>query len=403
MSAGITVLKRTSKEVIRVAFSFKGVQCREILNLPGTKPNLLYAERLRAEILGKIERGQFLYHEYFPDSPRCQIFGHTARKEQTVKALLEDYRDRSKGSLQPSTWTGYRKAIDNVLVPKFGDTLVSALSVSALRDWIAEQHVTRKRMSNLLLPLRNALAEAVADEAIEFNPLDRLKLSRILPRDTLSTEYEPDPYTVPELITMFGKTEGVERATFQFWAFTGLRTSEVIALSWKDVDLEAGKILVHRAVVEGAEKGTKTKAGKRELPLLTAARQALEDQRSRTQLAGGRVFLNPRTKGEWTDQSLLRAWQRICRQAKGRYRNPYQMRHTFASHLLSEGENPAYIAKLLGHKTTEMVIRNYGRWVEQGAALGFDRPATRYGRGNLPGLPAWPKAQDEPEKCVRNE
>jgi integrase len=76
------------------------------------------------------------------------------------------------------------------------------------------------------------------------------------------------------------------------------------------------------------------------------------------------------------------------------YRNPYQMRHTFASQLLSQGENPAYIAKLLGHKTTEMVIRNYGRWVEQGATLGFDRPQVKYGREHLPGLPEVGDASD---------
>ncbi|SOD29448.1 Phage integrase family protein [Variovorax sp. YR752] len=86
----------------------------------------------------------------------------------------------------------------------------------------------------------------------------------------------------------------------------------------------------------------------------------------------------------------------VLRQALAhlRYRNPYQMRHTFASQLLSQGENPAYIAKLLGHKTTEMVIRNYGRWVEQGATLGFDRPQVKYGREHLPGLPEVGDASD---------
>jgi integrase len=122
--------------------------------------------------------------------------------------------------------------------------------------------------------------------------------------------------------------------------------------------------------------------------LLPAARQALDFQRSCTQPAGGRIFLNPRNEKEWTDQSLLRLWQRTCLRAGVRYRNPYQLRHTFASHLLSQGENPAYIAKLLGHKTTEMVIRNYGRWVDQGAQLGFDRPPPRYGREPLPGYPS---------------
>ncbi|WP_225781639.1 hypothetical protein [Xenophilus sp. Marseille-Q4582] len=69
---------------------------------------------------------------------------------------------------------------------------------------------------------------------------------------------------------------------------------------------------------------------------------------------------------------------------------------------MSEGENPAYIAKLLGHKNTEMVIRNYARWVDQGAALGFERPAARYGRESLPGLPAWPKPQEGGKTRVRN-
>ena len=63
------------------------------------------------------------------------------------------------------------------------------------------------------------------------------------------------------------------------------------------------------------------------------------------------------------------------------------MRHTFASNLPSRGKNPTYTAKLLGHKTTEMVMRHYGRWVEQGAALGYDRPRVRYGRSCLAGLP----------------
>lgn len=105
MNDGITVLKRTRKEVIRIAFSFKVVQCREILDLPGARPNLLYAERLCGEILRKIEQNSFRYNEYFPQSPKCKIIGHGTgvTSATTVKELLEDYRDRSKTSLQPST------------------------------------------------------------------------------------------------------------------------------------------------------------------------------------------------------------------------------------------------------------------------------------------------------------
>lgn len=92
----------------------------------------------------------------------------------------------------------------------------------------------------------------------------------------------------------------------QVASFSALRTSELIAPSWTDQDLVARTARVHRAVVEGEEKSTKTKTGIRVIPMLLAASQAIEAQRPYTEQAGGRVFLNPRTGGEWTDQSLLR-------------------------------------------------------------------------------------------------
>ncbi len=86
----------------------------------------------------------------------------------------------------------------------------------------------------------------------------------------------------------------------------------------------------------------------------------------------------------------MKAWQRAHQGTSIKYRNPYQLRHTFASQLLSQGENPAYIAKLLGHKTVEMVQRTYGRWVSEGEKLGFDRPPRQYGM-----QPLWSKTPEQ--------
>ena len=78
------------------------------------------------------------------------------------------------------------------------------------------------------------------------------------------------------------------------------------------------------------------------------------------------------------------------------YHQLYELRHTFASQLLSQGENPAYIASLLGHETVDMVIRNYGRWVAQGEALGFDRPPRRYGT-----RPLWRQPGEGQNACEK--
>ena len=48
-----------------------------------------------------------------------------------------------------------------------------------------------------------------------------------------------------------------------------------------------------------------------------------------------------------------------------RYRNPYQVRHTFASTLLTNGANPWYVAQQLGHVDVEMVFKIYGKFIPQ--------------------------------------
>lgn len=47
------------------------------------------------------------------------------------------------------------------------------------------------------------------------------------------------------------------------------------------------------------------------------------------------------------------------------YRNPYQIRHTFASTLLTQAENPWYVASQLGHEDVEMVYRTYGKLIRE--------------------------------------
>lgn len=46
------------------------------------------------------------------------------------------------------------------------------------------------------------------------------------------------------------------------------------------------------------------------------------------------------------------------------YREMKQTRHSFATNALSCGENPLWIAKVMGHRDTDMIIRVYGKYIE---------------------------------------
>ncbi len=55
---------------------------------------------------------------------------------------------------------------------------------------------------------------------------------------------------------------------------------------------------------------------------------------------GKRIFHNPFTQVPWNSSDQIRdPWRTVLKRAGVRYRNPYQMRHTYASMILSAGEN----------------------------------------------------------------
>jgi integrase len=67
----------------------------------------------------------------------------------------------------------------------------------------------------------------------------------------------------------------------------------------------------------------------------------------------------------WETDAQIRKtlWQPLCQRAGVRYRNPYQVRHSYASGLLTNGTNPWYVAQQLGHIDVQMVFRIYGKFI----------------------------------------
>ena len=79
-------------------------------------------------------------------------------------------------------------------------------------------------------------------------------------------------------------------------------------------------------------------------------------------------------------ESCSRAqWMHILKRAGIDYRNTYQTRHTYASMMLSQGENIMWVSKQLGHVDVEMVIKTYGRWIPDASTQSGYRPIHDWG------------------------
>ncbi|CAG4885098.1 putative Prophage integrase IntR [Georgfuchsia toluolica] len=351
---GLTV---RSGSGIEIAFSYRGRRCRETLKLEPTKANLQYAARKREAVLFAIGQGTFNYAEHFPNSPLARSLSN--RSMQTVGQALDEFLKAARGRCAHSTVKSYESAVRYYLKPVFGEKLVCELGVADIKAWIGGLAISGKRINNVLIPLRGVLDDAFMDGVIERNPSARIK--------NLPHRYdEPDPLSPSEIQTLLNVCSSQVRNLFQFAVWTGLRTSELIGLEWGDIDWNRKVIRVRRAVVLKQTKIPKTEAGERDVKLLPGALEALEAQKPFSALANGRVFLNPNTGKSWeTDAQIRRtAWQPAIRKAGIRSRNPYQTRHTFASLCLTAGEDIAWVAKQMGHKSIAMTLKRYARYMD---------------------------------------
>lgn len=341
---------------IEIDFYYLGQRCRETIKIPPTKANMLFAQRKREAILHEIGIGTFDYSAHFPKSRRAATLGKASNK--TVSQALDEFLLISQRNCAPSTSRDYQSAVTHHLKPAFGDFLLRNITATQIKVWMSSLLISPKRIKNVLVPLKGALRSAFQDGIIERD------VSAQIPSLAHRTK-EPTPFTPSEIKSILEHSDGQTRNLFQFAFFTGLRTSELIALEWRDVDFERGIVRVRRASVRKVIKTPKTISGERDVKLLSPALDALGAQKAFTFQANDRIFHNPQTNGPWETDGQIRktAWIPILQAANVPYRNPYQTRHTYASMLLSAGEDPMWVAHQMGHADWGMIRKTYGRWI----------------------------------------
>lgn len=370
LPTGVTLRTSGTTQRLQITFTWLNESCRELLPpCPINKGSIAYAANLRAEIRRKIKEGTFRYSEYFPDSPRAT---RTGKGSTLLENLLEKqeaiYKARvENGSMSLSSFKGYQKAINGARMKRWHSVQVHDVKPGDLREWIGLMENTSKTIRNVLVPLRSVFDDALNDGLILVNPFEQMALKKIIRETAHASDYVVDPYTRAEREQLLAACRSDERPMVQFWFETGLRPGELQAVLWEHVDFKARTVRIELNQVAGVIKAPKTKAGIRSVDLSDDAIEALLLQRPLSAAAGKRIWLNPSSREPWNTDAQIRKtlWQPLCKRAGVDYRNPYQVRHTYASARLTDGANPWYLADQLGHETVEMVYRHYGRFIRE--------------------------------------
>lgn len=366
---GVTIRQHRTGSTLVITFTYKGVLCRESLSrIEANARGIKYAERLLGEVQNQIVSGTFDYSKYFPNSKKLELFG-VVKKSKNIKSYLDEYLKICENrNLSPSTINGYEKCVTALSsLHKFHAT---ELTPAVLKAWITSRKTKLKTIRNNLSFLRSALDEAVTDGILAVNPVTLVSASRYhtIDRTPGANDYEVDPFTPAEINAIYLHCKYQEwKNLFRFAFNTGLRSSELCALRWSDIDFIGKTAHVQSASVIGVLKGTKTKAGTRKVELNTEALLALQEQKPFTSLKSDFIFSDPKTRNTWASADAIRkkAWVPTLKKAGVRYRNPYQTRHTFATRHISQGANLFWLAGQMGHKGPEMLYRHYGKYLAE--------------------------------------
>lgn len=374
---------RKDNGLLFLDFRFRDVRCREQTALPDNQTNRKRLQKVLDRIEADIAAGSFDYRRYFPASRNAAKFDAppvaasaiatelkaVAASSMPATPLFRDFAEtwyaEKEVEWRRSYRTTMRRALDLCLIPRFGETEVGRITKADVLAYRAElgkvtargkrTTLSAARINKMLNPLRQILNEA-ADRFDFRTPFDSIKQLRIKRVDV-------EPFSIDEVKLILQTVRPDFRDYFTVRFFTGMRTGEVDGLKWKFVDFERRLILVRETVVNGEDEYTKTDGSQRDIQMSQLVFEALERQRAATGRLSPYVFCNRHGKPLEHRNVTQRVWYPLLRHLGLKPRRPYQCRHTAATLWLAAGESPEWIARQLGHTTTEMLFRVYSRYV----------------------------------------
>ena len=359
---------RSDNQKLFFDFIFLNKRCREQTTLPDTPTYRKKLEKILERIEAEITLGIFDYATYFPQSSKVQELnrlqaGCVSLKTPMFKNFAELWFEEMRVEWRDTHANTVRLTLDKHLLPEFGKKEISTITKAELLSFRSAlgklpgqkgQSLTATRINHIMTPLRMILSEA--SDRFEFtSPYLNIKSLKVPKTDV-------EPFSLDEVLQILSAVREDFRNYYTVRFFTGLRTAEIDGLQWRYVDFPKRQILIRETWVGGKLDYTKNDGSQREIDMSEPVYQALVGQREKTG-SGHFVFCSREGTPHAYRNINDRVWYPLLRHLGLRRRRPYQTRHTAATLWLAAGENPEWIARQMGHTTTEMLFRVYSRYV----------------------------------------
>ena len=322
-----------------------------------------FYSRTRAEAIKKAERA------------KARV-AHEVEQRETVAGWIEIWLAEVAPGLKPATIRKYEADTRNNVVPHLGHVRLDQLTTADIAKLQARLLAEGKgplTVTNARRALGTALEAAVGAGLIASNPTRSRTLRQRAP-DKVERVLHRE-----ETSRLLAAARGTRyEALFVLAVTTGMRQGELLALRWRDIDLESGTLRVAGSVsTDGDGKlrilTPKTRRSRRTLRLPRIAVDAL--RRTRRQDADI-VFTAERSgglmRGTTVTHNYLRA---ILRTADLPLMKFHDLRDTAATHMLEDGTPINVVSEVLGHADEAITLRRYAhvtRGMQRAAVAAMD-------------------------------
>jgi site-specific recombinase XerD len=286
---------------------------------------------------------------------------------QRVCDLITHYRQHE---LTPE-----RKAfatIENHLVqtrlyiePRWGQYRLDAVRTMQVEEWLHSLPLAPASKTKLKSAFSVLYSHAIRYEWLTFNPISKVRTSSMRLR-------EKDVLSPAEFQALLEQLSVRDRAMVLLAGSTGLRRSEMIALTWTDVNTLTLEVNVLRSCVRNRFGDTKTECSRRPVPLHPLVLAALLEWKEESLYKADADFLFPsiRLNGEkpLSPDSLLKRSIRpalVRAGIVGKQIGWHNFRHSLATNLRAMGVDIKVAQELLRHANSRTTLDIYTRAVSQ--------------------------------------
>jgi len=299
----------------------------------------------------------------------------------TVLELVEKYISQKTG-VRHNTRSNYKFVVNVIKKEAFGQKRIDKIKVSDAKEWLIKmQQIDGRGYSSIHTirgVVRPAFQMAVDDDLLVKNPfefqLNTVVVNDSVTREAITRQQERDFLEFVKNDKHFCKYYDGIYILFK----TGLRISEFIGLTKKNLDFENNRIIVDHQLQRTRDmkyiiEDTKTESGERMVPMTPGVKEAFQrilanrkDPKIEPMVDGysGFLFLDKNAR-----PMLALHWEKYFQHIREKYNKIYRVqmpkvtphvcRHTFCSNMAKSGMNPKTLQYIMGHSDISVTLNVY--------------------------------------------